>query len=174
MQRPENHSLISMCTWTHLCFPSSTFSPSPLHCRGNSTIATSWIISSQICTGSDGVKALAIILLKLMCLYLCSAPMIAVSEDWLMQTWPGQCFWLLGHPFNRGYWVALADWLALVLLVKIHTEDPCPTSLFWMLNVHMMEWFCLVACSSARLTARVEPAGTSALVIFRLFASMWQ
>lgn len=95
------------------------FTHSP-YCRGNSTIATSWIISSQI---SHGVKAPAIILLKLMCLYLCRAPMIAVSEDWLMQTWPGQCFWLLRHPFNWGYWIAVADWLALVLLVKIHTDE---------------------------------------------------
>lgn len=130
--------LISICTWAHLCFPpAARFHPAPLPCRGTSTIATSWLTSSLICTRSDRVKALATILLKLMCLYLCSALMIAVSEDWLMLTWWGQCFWLLRHPCNWGYWVAVADWLALVLLVK-HTLCEGP-------RLHRVYFECLMS-----------------------------
>lgn len=79
--------------------PSSTFSPSPLRCRGNNTIATSWITSSTICIRFDGVRALAI-LLKLMCLYLCCALLIAASVD-LCKAWADMArpvFWLLRHP----------------------------------------------------------------------------
>ncbi len=41
--------------------PAAHFLPAPLHCRGNNTIATSWITSSIICIRFDGVKALATI-----------------------------------------------------------------------------------------------------------------
>lgn len=160
-----------MSTWTHLCFPSSTISPSPLNCIGNSTIATGWIIFSQICTGSDGVKVPAIILLKRMCLYLCSAPMIAVSRL-ANADMARPVFLVVRHPFNWGYWVALAG--SGPPGNNMQSEDPCPPSLFWMLMVNMMEWFCFVACSSALLTDIVEPAAKSALVIFGLFASMCQ
>lgn len=80
--------------------PSSTYSPSPLHYRGINTIATSWTMSSIICIRFDGVKALATILLKLMCLYLCCALLNAVSVDWsrVNADMASPVFWLLRYP----------------------------------------------------------------------------
>lgn len=95
----ETFSLLLPSSYTNRSSPSSTHSPSPLHYRGISTIATSWTMSSVICIRFDGVKVLATILLKLMCLYLCCVLLIAVSVDWsrVNADMVTRVFWLLRY-----------------------------------------------------------------------------
>ena len=57
----ETRSLTSWSPVRQIAVTPAAHSPSPLRCRANNTIATSWITSSIICIRFDGVKALATI-----------------------------------------------------------------------------------------------------------------